>query len=166
MPPLLFDRLKTPIGEAVLACDEAGRMHLLDWSDCEARWRGILAALGDPPLTPARDPLGVTSALRAYFDGELKALDALSVAYTGTDFRNRVWKQLRKIPAGKTRSYGDLAARLASAPRAVGGACGANPVSLVIPCHRAVGTGGALTGYAGGIARKRWLLAHEKRGSL
>lgn len=164
---LLFDRLQTPIGEAVLAADEQGRLYLIDWSDCETRWRRLLASLyGDPALEPVRDPHGLTSALRAYFDGALGAIDALPTVYGGTKFRNTVWRALRKIPAGKTLSYGALAAKLNSAPRAVGGACGANPISLVIPCHRAVGANGSLTGYAGGIARKSWLLAHEAQAGF
>jgi methylated-DNA-[protein]-cysteine S-methyltransferase len=161
---LLFDTLKTPIGKAVIACGEDRRLRLLDWRDNETRWRGMLAKLyGGPEYIGARDPFGLTSALESYFAGELAAIDKLPVAYDGTAFRNTVWKALRKISAGKTLSYGELAAKIGSplAARAVGAACGANPVSIVVPCHRAIGMGGALTGYAGGLSRKRWLLDHE-----
>jgi methylated-DNA-[protein]-cysteine S-methyltransferase len=159
---LLFDRLKTPVGEAVIACGEDGRLRLVDWRDGEARWRGLLKRLyGDPALTEARDPFGVTSALAAFFAGDLHAVDKLPIAYVGTPFRNAVWRELRKISAGKTQSYGAVAAKLGGSPRAVGAACGANPVAIVVPCHRVVAADGALAGYAGGIARKRWLLEHE-----
>lgn len=111
------------------------------------------------------DPHGLGPALAAYFAGELSALDALAVAPEGPIFQQRVWEQLRRIPAGSTLSYGELAGRLSLGPaaaRAVGAACGANPVGVVIPCHRVVGAKGDLTGYAGGIERKRWLLVHER----
>lgn len=137
----------------------------------EARWDG--AALKrldwDPPWTEepeaTDDPHGLGPALAAYFAGEHAALDHLQVAPEGPDFQRRVWLALREIRAGETLSYGDLALRLglgAAAARAVGAACGANPIGLVLPCHRVVGARGDLTGYAGGLDRKRWLLQHER----
>lgn len=111
------------------------------------------------------DPHGVGAALLAYFAGDLRAIDGLPVAPEGPVFQQRVWEQLRRIPPGSTLSYGELAARLSLGPaaaRAVGAACGANPIGVVIPCHRVVGARGDLTGYAGGIERKRWLLSHER----
>jgi methylated-DNA-[protein]-cysteine S-methyltransferase len=101
--------------------------------------------------------------VEAYFDGEPGSLEAVSVRLAGTVFQRQVWQALRQIPVGETRSYAGLA-RLIGAPRAVravGRANGLNPVSLVVPCHRLVGSDGSLTGYAGGLARKRWLLQHE-----
>lgn len=161
---LLFDRVQTPIGEAVIVCDGAGRLCLLDWNDCEARWRGYLQHFApEEELIAAKDPFGLARALEAYFDGEPQAVAKLAVVEAGTAFRNRVWRALRKIEPGSTLSYGALAQKLGSAPRAVGAACGANPVSIVIPCHRVVGANGSLTGYAGGLDRKGWLLAHEAR---
>jgi methylated-DNA-[protein]-cysteine S-methyltransferase len=105
----------------------------------------------------------VTDALQAYFAGELARLNDITCATAGTPFQRMVWGALRTIPPGRTLSYGALAARLdrPSAARAVGLANGANPISVVIPCHRLVGANGALTGYGGGLGRKRWLLAHE-----
>ena len=99
----------------------------------------------------------------AYFKGDLTAIDGLKVANGGTDFQRAVWKALRAIPAGGTITYGALAARLGrpKAARAVGLANGANPIAIVVPCHRVVGADGSLTGYGGGMARKQWLLAHE-----
>ena len=100
--------------------------------------------------------------LTEYFAGERRAF-ALPLAPSGTPFRLRVWQAMQAIPYGQTRSYGDLARALDSAPRAIGGACGANPIPLVIPCHRVVGSGGALGGFSGGAGcdTKRQLLALE-----
>jgi O-6-methylguanine DNA methyltransferase len=113
----------------------------------------------------SRDSSGVHDALAAYFAGDIDALDAITVAPQGTEFRRLVWKELRQIPAGSTISYGELAARVGApgAARAVGTANATNPICLVIPCHRVVRAGGALGGYAFGLDRKRWLLAHETR---
>ena len=102
--------------------------------------------------------------VRAYFKGDLDAFDGARVEPAGTPFQKSVWELVRAIPAGQTRSYGEVARLLGrpSASRAVGAANGANPACLVIPCHRVIGKGGALTGYAWGLARKRWLLDHER----
>lgn len=100
--------------------------------------------------------------LAAYFAGELRDFD-LPVALRGTEFQRRVWQALQAIPYGETLSYAELAARIGAAgsARAVGTAVGRNPISIIVPCHRVVGSGGSLTGYAGGLDRKRWLLEHE-----
>ena len=106
----------------------------------------------------------VLARLAAYFDGDLGALDGIPVALAcGTPFQRQVWLTLREIPAGVTWSYAELARRIGrpSAIRAVGAANGANPVPIVLPCHRVIGTNGSLVGYGGGLDRKRWLLAHE-----
>src|SRR5439155_26921038 len=102
--------------------------------------------------------------LRRYLDGELHALDDIDVDLGGTPFQQRVWAALRKIPVGVTRSYGELARAIGkpAAVRAVGLANGKNPVSLVVPCHRVIGSDGKLVGYGGGIERKRWLPPHER----
>lgn len=101
--------------------------------------------------------------LKAYFAGELAAIEGIRVATGGTDFQRSVWMALRKIPLGETISYGALASRLKCprSARAVGLANGANPVGIVVPCHRVIGADGSLTGYGGGLQRKRWLLEHE-----
>ena len=113
--------------------------------------------------TLKRDHLGVDGRIEAYLAGDLHALDEIKVNPGGTEFQQTVWSALREIPAGTTQTYGQLAASIGrpSAPRAVGLANGQNPVSIVIPCHRLIGSNGALTGYAGGLDRKRWLLRHE-----
>lgn len=102
------------------------------------------------------------SQLEAYFGGALHAFD-LPLCAQGTAFQRRVWKALREIPYGTTVSYGTLAARIGQpkASRAVGLANGRNPISIVVPCHRVIGADGSLTGYGGGLPRKRWLLNHE-----
>ena len=109
------------------------------------------------------DPHDAADILRAYFDGDLEAIDALPVRPAGTEFQRAVWTALRAIPVGTTTTYGELAARLGNpkAVRAVGRANGTNPVAVVLPCHRVVGHDGRLTGYGGGLEAKRWLLAHE-----
>ncbi len=160
---LLIDRIPSPVGEiCVIARGDA--IVTLDFSDCEERMQASLARrFGACSLTPARDPGGIRGRLAAYFGGAIDALDRVEVATGGTPFQETVWRALRHIRPGETSSYGDLAARLGrpGAARAVGLANGANPVALAIPCHRVIGADGTLTGYAGGLGRKRWLLEHE-----
>jgi methylated-DNA-[protein]-cysteine S-methyltransferase len=163
---LLLDRLETPIGVLLLIADRAGRLQAAEWADAAARLAPLLRrrfATTLEALAPARDPGGLTGALAAYFAGAIAAIDALPVGAAGTPFQHQVWAALRAIPAGSTATYGTVAARLGrpAATRAVGHANGANPVSVVVPCHRLVGADGSLTGYGGGLARKRWLLTHE-----
>ena len=119
-------------------------------------------------LTPAQSPPGVASVMAAYFDGDIHAIDSLPVATGGTAFQKSVWQALRSIPAGETISYGELAKRLGNpaAVRAVGLANGANPIGIVVPCHRVIGANGSLTGYGGGLERKQWLLNHERQYQL
>jgi methylated-DNA-[protein]-cysteine S-methyltransferase len=114
-------------------------------------------------LSQATDPYGFSSRMRAYLAGDYRCLDAIPVSTGGTAFQQEVWSALRAIPAGTTMTYGELAARLGrpGAYRAVGGTNAVNPIAIVLPCHRVVGADAALTGYAGGIGRKQWLLKHE-----
>jgi len=163
MAPLLVDRIASPIGTIVLIADGRG-LCTLDFADHEPRMMRLLKLRhGDVKFTEADDPLGASSCLRAYLAGRLDALDDIPVEPGGTPFQRRVWAALREIPAGTTTSYGKLAERLGqpAASRAVGLANGSNPVSIVVPCHRVIGAGGDLTGYGGGLERKRWLLEHE-----
>jgi methylated-DNA-[protein]-cysteine S-methyltransferase len=103
--------------------------------------------------------------LDAYFGGDIEALDRIAVDARGTPFQQEVWHQLRRIPVGTTISYGELAKRVdrPNAQRAVGMANASNPIALIVPCHRVIRTGGALGGYAFGLAYKQWLLDHESR---
>lgn len=170
MPPeaLFLDRVPTPIGEMLVVCDGEERLRALDWLDYESRLQRLLArhyGVENRGWTLERRPLAaaIRDRLDAYFAGDLTAIDAIPVATGGTPFQNEVWRALRWIPAGTTTSYGALAAKLgrADAVRAVGLANGANPIGVVVPCHRVIGADGSLTGYGGGLARKRWLLEHE-----
>ena len=164
---LLIDRIRTPIGELGIVADEDGALRAVEWTDHDDRMHHSLRlhyGADGYSLKAARNPAGLGRALRAYFDCELRAIDALKVATGGTDFQKSVWKALRSIPCGETISYAMLAERVGrpKAVRAVGHANGDNPISVVVPCHRVIGTNGSLTGYGGGIERKRWLLAHER----
>jgi len=166
-PPayLAISRLKTPIGIALLVTDERGLLRALDWSDHEDRLYRLLRLYygAGIALKTARTPTDLRTTLDGYFAGDLKQIDAVACAAAGTEFQRSVWAALRKIPAGKTMSYGALAAKLGrpAAMRAVGAANGANPLSVVVPCHRLIGANGSLIKYGGGLERKRWLLTHE-----
>jgi len=157
---LLVDHLKTPLGKLAVLADERGRLHGVGFTDGHARMERTVA---DERHLRAKDPGGLTSALTAYFEGELDAIAALPVVFAGTDFQRSVWRALQTIPCGETRSYADIARRIGNpkAVRAVGLANGSNPIGIVVPCHRVIGANGTLTGYGGGIERKRWLLRHE-----
>jgi methylated-DNA-[protein]-cysteine S-methyltransferase len=119
--------------------------------------------MGEDRLHDAEDPGGASGAVRAYLGGDMSALDDLAVDTGGTPFQERVWAELRRIPAGATITYGELARRVGqpTASRAVGHANSLNPVAIVVPCHHVIGADATLTGYAGGLDRKRWLLQHE-----
>ena len=163
---LLVDRTDTPIGELMVVADAEGRLRATHWTDHEpVLHRMLQRQYGEHgfALEHARNPSGLTAAISAYFGGDLTVIDGLPVALEGTPFQRAVWTALREIPCGTTLSYSALARRIdrPSAVRAVGLANGANPVGVVVPCHRVVGADGTLTGYGGGIFRKRWLLAHE-----
>jgi methylated-DNA-[protein]-cysteine S-methyltransferase len=155
----------------LLVADHGGNLRALEWLDDEAEMRRRLQhqyGKNGFALEPARNPSGLTDALQRYFAGELAAIDALPVKTAGTQFQREVWRALRSIPCGSTISYSQLAARIGrpAAVRAVGLANGSNPIAVVVPCHRVIGANGSLTGYGGGIERKRWLLEHEKATSL
>jgi methylated-DNA-[protein]-cysteine S-methyltransferase len=159
-----LDLLPTPIGVALLVTDRDGVLCALDWEDHKARMQELLRQQhGAVTLRPAAAPRELTQALAAYFDGELDRLGSIRWRVAGTLFQRQVWTALPKIPPGTTMSYGALAASLGSprAMRAVGHANGANPISVVVPCHRLIGANGSLVKYGGGLMRKRWLLAHE-----
>jgi methylated-DNA-[protein]-cysteine S-methyltransferase len=109
------------------------------------------------------DDARLAATLTAYFAGDLAALDRVEVAASGTSFQHAVWDALRRIPAGETMSYVDVAREIGvpGASRAVGTANASNPVGVIVPCHRVVRADGSIGGYGGGVERKRWLLAHE-----
>jgi methylated-DNA-[protein]-cysteine S-methyltransferase len=164
--PLLVDRIDTPLGETLIVSDHDGNLRALDWTDHEIRMSRLLRLhYGENgfKLAPNRHPNSLTNAISSYFAGELAAIDALPVQTAGTPFQREVWRALREVACGTTVSYATLAERIGrpKAVRAVGLANGSNPVGIVVPCHRVLGADGSLTGYAGGIERKRWLLDHE-----
>ena len=160
---LTLDRIPTPIGTALVVTDERGVLRAFNWTDYEAdmqawigkRYAGVRQTEGRSPLRPDFD---------AYFAGEADVFGRTPWFGAGTDFQRRVWDALCTIPAGETVSYAGLAERIGrpTAVRAVGLANGSNPVALVVPCHRVIGSDGSLTGYGGGLHRKRWLLEHER----
>jgi methylated-DNA-[protein]-cysteine S-methyltransferase len=164
---LRIDHIDTPLGPLAIVVDDRDRLRAVGWTDGHARMDRLVASTArGPRVAPveARNPGGLTAPLRAYFDGDLAAIEGLPVAFVGTEFQQRVWNALRAIPCGETCSYGELAASIGQpkAVRAVGLANGANPVGIVVPCHRVIGADGSLTGYGAGVPRKRWLLEHER----
>jgi len=168
---MLIDHLDSPIGRLALVADEQGRLRALGWNEEHVRMTRQLQSASkvtELELEPSSDPGGLATALRAYFDGDLAALDTMLVETGGTEFQRAVWCALRTIPCGATTSYGELARKIGrpAAVRAVGLANGSNPVAIVVPCHRVIGSDGSLTGYGGGLERKRWLLAHERGDRL
>jgi O-6-methylguanine DNA methyltransferase len=161
---LYRDEIPSPIGTIVVVSDDEA-LRALDFDDHAERFHELLRRhYGDVELKPRRETLGIRKRLDAYFDGDLHAIDDLPTRTNGTKFQMAVWAALRTIPVGTTTSYGALASALGNpaATRAVGLANGANPVGIVVPCHRVIGANGTLTGYGGGLARKAWLLRHEQ----
>jgi len=158
-----YDQFASPIGDVELyVLDDT--LIALDFGDCQERTSAILNKRFDAwERRDVKDPAGVTTRTAAYFAGDEHAFDGLAVEPGGTAFQASVWQELRTIPWGATENYGQLAARLnrPTASRAVGAANGQNPIALVLPCHRVIGANGNLTGYAGGLERKQWLLIHE-----
>ena len=170
MMQLTLTRHATPaatgFGDLLLVTDGGGVLRALDFADYEERMLRLLARhYGRFDLVDGSAPPAITGALDRYFAGDLTALDKLPVATGGTEFQRLVWAALRTIPAGATSGYGALAARIGKpgAARAVGLANGLNPIGIVVPCHRVIGANGTLTGYAGGVQRKQWLLEHEAK---
>ena len=162
---LLAERAASPLGAFVIVTDALGRVRAADWVSHQARMMTLLARQFRGRSFDIAE--GASSAasrcLAAYFAGAIASIDEVTVEVAGTPFQAAVWRVLRQIPAGQTITYRELAGRAGrpSAIRAAGAANGANPISIIVPCHRVIGTNGELTGYGGGIERKRWLLAHE-----
>jgi len=163
---LLVEYRPTPVGQMLILTDEDGRLRAVDWEDYQPRMHELLGHHYGRQGYALRDrgaPSEARRRLDAYLEGELPAIDDLEVATAGTTFQRDVWCELRRIPVGQTISYSELAQRIGrpKAVRAVGLANGANPVSIVVPCHRVIGANASLTGYGGGLHRKVWLLEHE-----
>ena len=160
---LLTDRIPSPIGDIIIASD-GEHLRALDFEDYEDRMHRLLGRYyGEVHFRSVCNPAGTSDVIRRYIDGDIEAIAGVSVRFSGSEFQNLCWGTLQSIPAGATWSYGELAAKIGkpAASRAVGLANGSNPIAIVVPCHRVIGADGKLTGYGGGIERKRWLLAHE-----
>ncbi len=154
----VFTWMPSPVGALKLVASEAGL-------------RAVIWEVDSPRRVPLHDPVEVTDntiliqarrELEQYFAGQ-RTIFSVPLDFRGTDFQKRVWAALVAIPFGETRTYGDLAHQLGAsqAMRAVGAANGRNPISIIAPCHRVIGASGKLTGFAGGLAAKAWLLDHE-----
>ena len=166
---LFEERFSTPLGEVVIWADDQDQIYALDWSDYTTRMRKLFQrqhpkkSYSVQPSSPRSCASKAAKAVQRYFDGELTALNTVPYTLGGTAFQQQVWQALSTIPCGSTWSYTQLAHAIQrpKAVRAVGSAIGANPISLIIPCHRVIGHNQQLIGYAGGLERKRWLLRHE-----
>ncbi|HEY7500301.1 MAG TPA: methylated-DNA--[protein]-cysteine S-methyltransferase [Vicinamibacterales bacterium] len=155
--------IDSPVGKLTIAAQGEG-VCLVHFGPATARVKASLAQwYPESEIAASEDPGGAVSVLKRYFDGDLDSLDEIEVDLHGTTFQRSVWTALRSVKAGTTLSYSQLAERVGapSAVRAVGAANGANPVAVILPCHRIIGSNGSLTGYGGGLERKRWLLDHE-----
>ena len=164
MTELYYDEIDSPLG-TILTAWQDNALCALDYDDYRERMQQLLRArFGETKLIPEAQP-GFRASLQQYFAGNLAALDRVPVNSGGTAFQRFTWTALRTIPAGRTATYGAIAEQIGSpsAARAVGLANSLNPVAIVVPCHRVVGANGKLTGYAGGLERKRWLLEHEAK---
>jgi methylated-DNA-[protein]-cysteine S-methyltransferase len=163
---LYLDDISSPMGDMMILTDDNGILRALEWRDLKGRMDTLLARQYrgiDLEISHKPAPKAIAQAIGDYFAGNIRALDHIETASGGTDFQRTVWGALRTIPVGQTRSYQDIASMIGNpkAVRAVGLANGANPIGIVVPCHRVIGANGALTGYGGGMARKQWLLTHE-----
>lgn len=161
-----LEEIASPIG-TLTAVAEDGALIALEMEGNDERWRRFLARRAGAGVVPSLAPTPPSASIRphldAYFAGDLAALARVRITLTGTAFERRVREELLRIPPGATVSYTELARRSGhpGAVRAAGSANAHNPLAIVVPCHRVIGADGSLTGYAGGLERKRWLLTHE-----
>ena len=159
---LSISTIETPIGGLTIV-SEQDHIIICEFTDHKDRvsrqLRRHYKEASITHTTPISDVF--KESFQAYFEGKITALDTLQTKPAGTQFQKQVWSELREIPAGATTHYGALAQNIGTSARAVGGANGRNPIALIHPCHRVIGADGSLTGYAGGLERKEWLLQHE-----
>ncbi|KNC93810.1 methylated-DNA--[protein]-cysteine S-methyltransferase [Trabulsiella odontotermitis] len=166
MLKILEDKIATPLGPLWILCDELFNLRAVEWEEHSDRMEQLLDIhyrVEGYQRIAASNPGGLSQKMRDYFDGDLGIINTLPSATAGTPFQREVWQILRTIPCGQVMHYGQLADMLGrpGAARAVGAANGSNPISVVVPCHRVIGRNGTMTGYAGGVQRKEWLLRHE-----
>jgi methylated-DNA-[protein]-cysteine S-methyltransferase len=163
---MILSNVESPLGTMPLATDEQHRVRALEFAERRSRLhRNLREQYGAHDLIEGPAPAVVADALQRYFAGELRALDSIEVATAGTELQERAWAALRHIPAGQTTTYGALGKSVGindwRAAVDMGAAVGANPIAIIVPCHRVLGVNGDLKGYAWGPHRKRWLLEHE-----
>ncbi|WP_454672949.1 methylated-DNA--[protein]-cysteine S-methyltransferase [Achromobacter pestifer] len=164
---LFLSQLESPMGTMLLVTDAEDVVRALEFSDHKARMRRRLREqYGEVQLADARAPIEIANAFACYLGGDLHALDGLQTKTMGSELQHKVWEALRGIPVGTTTTYGRLARDLGFTDRRaaidIGAANGANPIAIIVPCHRVIASNGDLKGYAWGLHRKRWLLEHEK----
>lgn len=166
MSILYHSTYTSPIGRlSILHREEI--IHLCEFDYKKERiWGHVKRYYGDWKIEEIAIPLAFQTAFDAYFSGDPNALDGLKTDPRGSDYEQKVWTELRNIPGGATENYGGLAKKIGGHARAIGRANGANPIAIIHPCHRVIGADGSLTGYAGGLKRKAWLLSHEGAGYL
>ena len=159
---IVVDTIDSPIGPLTVA-ERGVKVCMLHFGKDGPAIERTLERWYPGEARARRDVAGLREVLTRYFGGEVAAIDTVAVELNGSEFQKRVWQALRRIPHGSTLSYAALAKRIGApaAVRAVGAANGSNPVALVVPCHRVIGSDGTLTGYGGGLDRKAWLLSHE-----
>jgi methylated-DNA-[protein]-cysteine S-methyltransferase len=162
---LFVERIKTPIGPLLITHDGERLANITFVDRKDRRAKELTRDFPDAEVKRAPRRSRCAAALERYFQGDVGAIDELPVIDFGTVFQRRCWKALRRVTAGRTRSYGDHARAIGrpDAARAVGAANGFNPISIVVPCHRLIGADGSLVHYGGGLERKRWLIDHEAR---
>ena len=164
---LTSSELASPLGTMLLVCDLQGQVRALDFAERAARLhRNLREHYGVHALSTGPAPAAASSALERYFAGDLSALDGIEVAIAGNALQEQVWAELRRLPVGTTTTYGALGKAVGRkdwrAAVEIGAIVGSNPVAIIVPCHRVVGAGGDLKGYAWGLHRKQWLLVHER----
>lgn len=166
MLTLLEDKISTPLGPLWIVCDEQFNLRAVEWEQHSDRMERLLDLhyhVEGYTRQQATNPGGLSDKLSDYFAGNLSIIDTIPTATGGTAFQREVWQMLRTIRCGQVMHYGQMAEQMGrpGAARAVGAANGSNPISIVVPCHRVIGRNGTMTGYAGGVQRKEWLLRHE-----
>jgi methylated-DNA-[protein]-cysteine S-methyltransferase len=164
---MFISHLPSPMGALLLVTDAEQNVRALDFADHQAHLhRGLRAHYGEVTLDDLPAPADIAQALLHYFQGDVRAIDALRTQTAGTALQRQVWQALAEIAPGTTTTYGKLARQLGfDDPRAaidIGAAIGANPIAIIVPCHRVIASNGDLKGYAWGVHRKRWLLEHEQ----
>ncbi|MCZ6863597.1 MAG: methylated-DNA--[protein]-cysteine S-methyltransferase [Alphaproteobacteria bacterium] len=160
---IVCDSFESPIGVITAHVANNALIHL-DFEDCSARTQRLLRRrFGDIQPKRTDNPLDIRDRIAGYFAGDWRAFENLELESGGTEFQREVWAELRRIPLGQAISYADLAQSIQrpAAVRAVARANALNPIAIIVPCHRVIGKDGTLTGYAGGLKRKEWLLRHE-----